>query len=51
MMNKKLIVVCLRAILVAGLGVSALDVYAKEKKHLLECPAKNQLRNQLTSAQ
>ena len=28
------------AILVADLGISALDIHAKRKKHLLKCPAK-----------
>ena len=39
------------AILVADLGISALDIHAKRKKHLLKCLAKNQSRIQLTSSQ
>ena len=33
---------CIKAISVAGLGISALDIHAKGKKHLLKCPTKNQ---------
>ena len=43
--------VCMTAILVADLGISALDIHAKRKKHLLKCSAKNQSRIQLTSSQ
>ena len=38
------------AISVAGLGISALDIHAKENK-TLKCPAKNQSMIQLTSSQ
>ena len=43
--------VVLTAISVAGLGISAIDIHAKRKKHLLKYPAKNQSRIQLTLSQ
>ena len=43
--------VCMTAISIAGLGISASDIHKKEKKHLLKSPAKSQSRIQLASSQ
>ena len=41
--------VCMTSFSVSGSGISALDIHAKGKKHLLKCPGKNQARIELTS--
>ena len=41
--------VCMTSFSVSGSGISALDIHAKGKKHLLKCPGKNQAQIELTS--
>ena len=41
--------VCMTSVSVSGSGISALDIHATGKKHLLKCPGKNQARIELTS--